>query len=693
MMATSTKLPALRIQDGRIFDMSSEPDVCLQMEDVCTPVHSDVLSFHSQYFNSLFKSDMAEGQKSDTGEAQKSDIGNDCKSQHTPAHSDVLRLYSQYFHNLPDIGEDKSDMEEAQKSDTGEVQKSEMLEAQKSDTIEVQKSDIIEVQKSDTIEAQKSDTIEAQKSDTIEAQKSDTIEVQKSNTVGVQKSDMEEAQKSEMLEAQKYDTVEAQKSDIGKERKSQHTVKVQGFTSQVVTNITHYMYSGKINIELEDIPQYLSIVTSWQLEELKDRIEDYIISHTDIINCIYWFSTSNMYGMKKVITHTTQFLGENMRAVSSHSEFLQHDFGKLLTSLTDDLLANISCDMKLLACDNWISADEDRRSRHYKDLLDGIGFNKYSKRFLELVLRIFIKSVGSADKAVKVCTALLTCLDVSTEPAGDRQIMMVLSNKPSKAPSIAAVLKFDLDKMTREEIGVLPRALQKSWSTSCVTPYGMFMAGRGDGNDVWCALLTFPSLAFVCLPDLSFPVEFDPTCAVCIDDNVYLFIDGSRHMYCLDLRMLRWSQCAPFPFEVSMLNHITACGIGTKLYVLSSFVYVQVYCYDTSTGKWSCVSTYPMQSQVDMSIAVNQDIYSLNNYDGHWLRFSTTLNKWTLTTRAKPRLHNASSAAYSNAGRIVLCHSADTAIELYDIQHNAWVESPLKMPWKRFGSNIFSMLL
>ena len=60
------------------------------------------------------------------------------------------------------------------------------------------------------------------------------------------------------------------------------------------------MYGRDITIEWDDVEDYLDIVESWQITELKDKLENYVARNIDVDNCISWSFTAQRYCMKKV---------------------------------------------------------------------------------------------------------------------------------------------------------------------------------------------------------------------------------------------------------------------------------------------------------------------------------------------------------------------------------------------------------
>ena len=271
--------------------------------------------------------------------------------------------------------------------------------------------------------------------------------------------------------------------------------------------------------------------------------------------------------MKKVKSKADEFIMENCTSVTASSDFLSLDLSTLKYLLTDDIMMNMSSDGELCVCINWILGNEADRKAYYNDLLEHTGLLKCSQGFIHLVVRSYIKTLhkDSCLQSVKSYTSML--LAWTAEAENDKvQTMVGVGDEPTKHLPNKSILQFDFKEETIKDIGLLPDAFVGSHPARCSTPYGMFSAGGGFNKyegSVTCALLDIPSLAYLHLPDLPFPMS--DADAVIVNDTVYV-LGGCRTpniMYCINLQTLKWSRCANLP---QRLYRPTVCAIGAMIY-------------------------------------------------------------------------------------------------------------------------------
>ena len=462
-------------------------------------------------------------------------------------------------------------------------------------------------------------------------------------------------------------------------------------SSHAVKTVVEYMYGDDLTIEWNDVADYLDIVESWQLSEIKDKLEDYIGRNIDPDNCITWLFIAQRYYMKKVKSKADEFIIENCTSVTASSIFLSLDLSTLKYLLADDIMMNMSSDSKLCVCINWILGNEVDRKVLYNDLLDHTGLLKCSQRFIQLVVRSYIKTLREDNgQSVKSYTSML--LAWTAEAENDKvETMVVLGDNPSKHLPNKNILQFDFDEETIKEIGLLPDAFVGSHPARCSTPYGMFSAGGGFNKyegSVTCAFLDIPSLAYLRLPDL--PIPMSDAGAVIINDTVYV-LGGCRtpnFMYRINLQTLKWSRCANLP---QRFYHPTVCTIGTIIYVFRAGILFELLTYSTVHDVWSSQKGFPIRYLMDTisgAIPVGSDIYVLTTsvQESRCVCYDTYLKQWTELAEFPARC-DLCTAAYIDK-KIVLGGSMPR-IDIYNIQYNEWKESSLKMLQKM--NNIFMM--
>ena len=465
---------------------------------------------------------------------------------------------------------------------------------------------------------------------------------------------------------------------------------LENLNPKVVKAVVAYMYGEDIIVEWEEVTDYLDITECWLIPELKDKLEGYVEGNFDLDNCISVSLLARRYHMMNVQTQVNDFISSNFARVAAQADFLSLDLAVLKDFLTNDIMLNVSSDDILRACINWILVGEADRKKHYKDLLDHTGLMKCSHRFLKLVVQSYVKKLKDEEyPSVETYTSMLLAW---TRAYGmDKKQKMVILGDTIELPSNKNVLQFDFDKSVISEMCSLPDIFVKSSQTHCSTPYGIFSCGLGSSS-VACAVLDVPSMAYLCLPDQpEAGSRAFRASAVFTEDKVYVLWGSSTEniMGRLDMKTLKWSNCAPMP-QASM-HPIVSCSIGSMIY---AFVQSKLFTYFTTWNFWHIEIGVPcrsLRSYVMSAVPVGAYIHLMITGDGReqCVRYDTTSKQWTNLSSFKNRC--VPYTAVHMDKKIIVCGYYFARIDVYDTEHREWTESTLKMPCNM--TNIFAMVV
>ena len=408
------------------------------------------------------------------------------------------------------------------------------------------------------------------------------------------------------------------------------TLNLESLNPKVVKAIIAYMYGENIIIEWEDITDYLDIVECWQIPDIKDELEEYIVGNIDVDNCNNWSLLAQIYHMKKVQALVYKLLCSNFASVVTQSDFLSVDVSVVMDLLTNDIMLDVSSDDKLQACINWMFAREADRKDYYKDLLNYSGIMKCSSKFIQLVAQSYAKKL-SVEDFLSVEPYLSKLLAWTSAPKRDKEQKMVVLGNNIGRPTSKSILQFDFDKNTITKTSSLPDVFTRSSQTRCSTPYGMFSCRLGS-KSVTCAQLDVPSMAFLhlpCLPEAESRVFH--TSAVFCNDKVYVLMGLFEQtlMYQLDMQMLKWSLCATLP--QTSPHPVVLCSINTMIY---AFVQFELFIYSTTDDLWYVNKGVPymcLKDKVMCAVPDGSDIYVMitGAVRTRCVRYDSVTKQWT----------------------------------------------------------------
>ena len=444
------------------------------------------------------------------------------------------------------------------------------------------------------------------------------------------------------------------------------TLEVQNTPLSVVRTAISYMYGEDISIEWDDVVDYIDLIEMWQLKELKDELEDYIVMNIDInaSNWMHWFCIARKYHMRKV----EQKIHLPIDAVS-----------------------------RLQICMNTIR-DDKTTMEHIMDILHTVKLTKCSTQFMEVVLTIY-KNTLRAGELMKVepymsmlsqmCRANNLGVDwdlqTQSEDVMDKELMGGSSNHRDDSCNGHTVIAFkplslgmeggeavivrlninkELSEISVKEISSCPVFTQGFWNCKalCPTPYGIFSCGI-PGEHIKCTLIDIPSLNNIHLPDIDLENAYQRCImmalfVVCVNNTVYVIYclqtikphsDVKRHIgmrYLCLWNPTNWCSCAPVPKAITKKAYLIAyaCAIGTRIYVLlSSFKEksrggkYHLSCYDTTNNTWSDPSQPPGEVELGYRycriIVSDSDILMYCKYSA-CAKYSTVEDQWTFFPRS-----------------------------------------------------------
>ena len=482
------------------------------------------------------------------------------------------------------------------------------------------------------------------------------------------------------------------------------TLEVKDMNAHVVNTVIAYMYGVNISIEWDDVVDYLDIIEMWQMTELKDKLEAYIVSNIDTNDCLDWVFVTQKYHL-----HVLQLFLSNFTGESVCGSFLSLDIAGLKNVLTKDMVNKLNCYTTLEACMNWILRDEQVRRCHYIELLAHTEMSICSPRFVEIMLNVYTHKVLKGEfRKVWHYVSMLATLDskhqVSDEVSQD--YLLCIDGK---------ICCFDFNEEEHNEvrikgIGFFPLVNDGNlhWSSYCKTPHGIFICrevcnemdpGKSEQTNRASCLKTFNCAIFDVPSGKQFPLPDIPEKAIKVssafmDGKIYVFlIQMYPHgkMMCLDFKnpMAWWDTIqAPFMYNLPKLH----C-IGDKIFALdfsgeNKHPYA-FHCYNTVLKTWyklNCMPQCCISCQL-RTVVVDNDIL-FYRMDGLIFKYSTKRDSWTTLTAVSATIRSKDNTFFhtpytpmSLQKKILFCHDTEEHIDMYDMNLDKWQINVLQKPW------------
>ena len=166
----------------------------------------------------------------------------------------------------------------------------------------------------------------------------------------------------------------------------QSEVEIHQFDGKIVKSLIDFMYSGKIDIDSDNVMKLITVADFLQMEDTKEFCFEFLESIVTIDNCIEIVKTFKMYHNGSGLKATYKFISENF------DELAQTDAIKILskdalTSLISKIdLSKFQHPSVYKAIVNWTQHEESRKA-DFAQLFLELDLQQFSLKFLDLVTK------------------------------------------------------------------------------------------------------------------------------------------------------------------------------------------------------------------------------------------------------------------------------------------------------------------
>nr|XP_002126578.2 kelch-like protein diablo isoform X1 [Ciona intestinalis] len=369
------------------------------------------------------------------------------------------------------------------------------------------------------------------------------------------------------------------------EEKYKDVVEVHGVDGESVEKLVDFMYTGKININTNNVCDLLAVSDFLQMPSVRKLCIEYLLTTVSPQNCFTIQALADRFTIPKLTEKFNNFVVENYQQVVSDEHFKKlskDDVTKLLQSTH----GKVPSDLVYTAVINWVKFELASNESHLSEVIKFVDFHEMSPEMLEDVVSVepLIKKHG--DLGYSLFDAL-----VHHSKKTDKSL---ISFGGAKTPT--KVKKFDLQT--------------KQWSQ---------------------------------LPDL--PVGRDDAAAVVIDDVLYYLAGDLRthdkitatnivHRMKLKEKVLKWEKLASMNVKRWGLS---AAVLNGTIFVFggSDVNYGSLSSgesYVVSLNKWIKLKPMKIARQGHSMVAHNGHLYSLGGYESGYLcsmeRYDPFLDEW-----------------------------------------------------------------
>ena len=161
----------------------------------------------------------------------------------------------------------------------------------------------------------------------------------------------------------------------------QNTVKIKEFDGQIIKSVIEYIYTGKIDINANNVMTLLSTADFLQVDEIKKMCFDYLEALLTVDNCIDTMKASVLYNNPSPHSRIYQFISENFDETVKTENFKdlsKQDLMQIMENLDRNKVQESSLYSAIIS---WVQ-NQQNRSAAFSSLFLLLDLEKLSSNFM-----------------------------------------------------------------------------------------------------------------------------------------------------------------------------------------------------------------------------------------------------------------------------------------------------------------------
>ncbi|XP_078491172.1 kelch-like protein 12 [Ciona intestinalis] len=470
------------------------------------------------------------------------------------------------------------------------------------------------------------------------------------------------------------------------EEKYKDAVEVQAIDAESVEKLVGFMYTGKININTNNVCDLLAVSDFLQILSVKKLCIEYLLTTITQQNCFTIQALADHFTIPKLTEKFNNFVVEKYQKVVSGDQFKKLKGGTLISLLMyhriNITMREVSSDLVYTAVINWVKFDLASNERYLSELLKFVDFQALSPKM--------IKDVVSVEPLVRKPDDLGWVFhDALVQRAKEIEKSLIsLGGKES----LTKVTKFDLQTNQWSQLPDLPVGGQSA-AAVVIDDILYHIAGklRTDGEEIATDIVYRMKLKKKVLKwekVASMNVKRYVFGAAVLNGVIFVFGGADENntdvstgeSYIVPLN--KWIQLKPM--KIVRSGHCLVAH-NDQLYSLGGHngkVISSVERYDPSSDEWKDVASMKTPRRWFAAVVFNNAIYAIGGHDGKQSlksveKYNVDDNTWVYVENMN--IERRAHAACVAQNKIYVVGGLDSdskivkSIECYDDQTDKWI--------------------
>ncbi|ELU17862.1 hypothetical protein CAPTEDRAFT_216344 [Capitella teleta] len=446
-------------------------------------------------------------------------------------------------------------------------------------------------------------------------------------------------------------------------------VTMKEISASTGVSLVHFLYTGRIKITTQNAKDLLAASEMLLIGSLKPKVEEFLRSNTELVNCISSISLARQYDMKTLMEDAKKFLHERVREVTDSEEMhllLEED-------LIEALNANASQENNFCLLQKWILSADGRTDR-FDDLIQHISLSNCSKKFI--CSTVMSENLMHNTHGMELIQEAMQS-PRTTDPL--EQQSLVVGNLEGEMWLCTDAHVHHWQPMEKPPV----QCLQYS---ACASPGGFVVSGgKCNGNACPnCYSYDAHENKWNALPPMS-TARVNHS-SIYHDRHLYIVggLSNEGHILdsieALDMRSLKWSNLPPLPRAA---YHSYLAVVSNKLLVFSGiqerFWLADVNEFDLNERVWQQKAPMPELCVGGAAVCLDDHVYIVGGGNRTCSQFNPSRNIWTSLQRPQFARYFGPALVW-NQSIVIFGGKGKDSIEKYSPLTDTWTTWALKMP-------------
>ncbi len=495
-------------------------------------------------------------------------------------------------------------------------------------------------------------------------------------------------------------------------------LEIEGISFQTLKVIVSYLYTGNINITVENAGDVISLCKTLKLSSAHDTCEAFLKEQANPANCIGLHRMASRHDVVELKEKSREIMMNNVKEVVAGPEFLNMSVDEVEEYIQNENLRIPNEDPVYDAVISWIRHQPEERESCFTKLLRSVRLRFCSAYCLRYTVadeplmgtgehqKLLVSALKHQDPDTMCWDRVRSeCKDCSLLPRqGFHRIsnMIIIGGKVSDTDTDITVNEcWRLESEKWEVLKECPMPETVRLFSACTARDGIVVSGGSSDSELVnrCWLLSTSNYQWSSLPGLN--TARHSHASVCVAGQVYVVGGNGTNekilssVETLNIDSRQWNILPDLPIVKKLPM---AAAYGQCVYVFGGFNSTKlpsetVYVYTISRRCWRKLSNMPQICILGAAVVWKDMIYLVGGMSRSCMSFDPVINRWN--TLSQCRYSHAVGPAFVWKDKILVCGGMSTeaksydgtpagtsVIEEFDPEKNTWAVSQIELPKK-----------